>query len=346
MKTYRAAIIGLGRMGSTIDDEVVGYPAVALPYSIAASCRAIPNLELVAGADLLAEKRDAFRERWGVDALYEDFREMIRQEEPDLVAICTKAENHAELGCAVAELGAPMMFLEKAMACSMLEADALRDAVKKAGCAFNTGVLRRFDSRYHEARRRIERGEIGEPKVAVHYAASSLLHGHIHSLDTLMYLLGDPQVISIYGELQPRDLDLSANRLDSDPRATYQVEFEHGLEGYSLPVGQWDFEIHGSEGILRGCNNGVDWSIRRPQPVGTKFRTYVEEQLPPPDSRSATQYCLEDLISAHEEGRPTLGHIDIAHHCTEACLAVAESHRIGQRVTLPLDNRDLYVFHV
>ncbi len=37
MKTYLVAIVGLGRMGSTIDEGVVDYPVVTLPYSIAAS---------------------------------------------------------------------------------------------------------------------------------------------------------------------------------------------------------------------------------------------------------------------------------------------------------------------
>ena len=48
-KTYRVAIIGLGRMGSTIDDErPAGFP----PVSIAAACAASPRLEVVAGADI------------------------------------------------------------------------------------------------------------------------------------------------------------------------------------------------------------------------------------------------------------------------------------------------------
>ena len=56
---------------------------------------------------------------------------------------------------------------------------------------------------------------------------------------------------------------------------------------------------------------------------------------------------LEDLVSAYESGRPSLGNIDITHHITEACLAVAESHRRGgEWVSLPITNRDLYVFHV
>ncbi|MBT7551656.1 MAG: Gfo/Idh/MocA family oxidoreductase, partial [Gemmatimonadetes bacterium] len=142
MTTYKVAIIGLGRMGSTIDDE--GHFEV--PYSVAASTKASTRLELVAGADLQSEKRDAFAERWNV-AVYEDFREMITAEKPDLVAVCTAAclpkpankapdansrsDSHADLAVAVADLGVPMLFVEKAMASSMQRADEIRDAVKR-----------------------------------------------------------------------------------------------------------------------------------------------------------------------------------------------------------------------
>ena len=62
MKRYRVGIIGLGRMGSTIDDE--GHSTQ--PYSIAASCRASDRLEVATAADLRPERREAFSERWGV----------------------------------------------------------------------------------------------------------------------------------------------------------------------------------------------------------------------------------------------------------------------------------------
>jgi hypothetical protein len=65
MKQYRVAIVGLGRMASTIDDEVAGYPAVHLPYSIAAACAASEHLQAVTGADTDPAKQAAFRERWG-----------------------------------------------------------------------------------------------------------------------------------------------------------------------------------------------------------------------------------------------------------------------------------------
>ena len=58
----RVAIIGLGRQGSTICDEM---PAGSPPYGIAGACRQSSVLEVVAGADLLEDKRSAFQERWG-----------------------------------------------------------------------------------------------------------------------------------------------------------------------------------------------------------------------------------------------------------------------------------------
>ncbi len=346
MKTYRVAIVGLGRMASTIDVEVIDYPAITLPYSIAGACQASERLDIVAGADILAEKREAFGKKWGVKALYEDYLEMIAKEEPDMVAICTRGELHAEMSIRTAEAGVPMIFCEKAMACSMREADAVLEACKKNNVAFNTGVLRRFDSRYHLMRKLIEDGEIGQPRVAIHYAGSSLLHGHIHSIDTLMYLLFDPMVEAVRGELRPKSLKIENNRLDSDPSAVYYIEFAGGLEAWTIPAGHWDFEVIGTAGAIKGMNNGTDWSIRKPVSLG-RHTIFREAQYPPCEPRSSTLYCLEDIVNAYEEERPALGNVEVTHRATEICFAVAESHRQGgARVTLPLENRDMYIWHV
>ena len=346
MKKYRVAIVGLGRMASTIDDEVRDYSAITLPYSIAASCQEIDRIELAAGADILPEKREAFGQKWGVQALYEDYLEMIAQEEPDLVAICTKGELHAEMAIRVAETGVPMIYLEKAMACSMKEADAILEACQRNKALFNTGVLRRFDSRYHKARELIENGEIGQIKAVVHYGATNLLHGHIHSVDTIMYLLGDPAAKSVWGELKPRDTKIENNRLDRDPSAIYHIEFDGGVEAWTVPAGMWDFEIWGTGGCIRGMNNGMDWAIRKPFKLNDKRSIFRESPYPDHEVRSATVDLLKDLIDAYEEGRPTLGNVEVTHRATEICLAIAESHIQGKRVELPLSNRELYIWHV
>jgi predicted dehydrogenase len=345
MKTYRMVIVGLGRMGSTIDAEVEDYPSITLPYSIAASAKAIPRLDLVAGCDLIPAKNEAFRRKWGVAKTYTDYQAMLDAEKPDVVAICTPGTLHARMTVTAAESGARMIYCEKAMACSMKEADSVRDAVTRRHVAYNTGVLRRFDPRFHRARELIRAGKIGTPRAVVHSASATLLHGHIHSIDTTLFLLGDGKVKTVWGELRPRDIVIEGHRYDKDPLAIYQLELEGGVEACTVPAGTWDFEVLGDEGTLRCLNNNMDWSLRTRRPLGKKFHTFEPEDLPPVPPRSATVACLLDLLDAHESGRPTLGHVDIAHHATEVCLAVAESHRRGQRIELPMKDRELYIRH-
>ena len=364
MKTYRVGIIGLGRMGSTIDDE--GH--TPLPYSIAAACRASDRLEIAAGCDLRLERREDFSRRWGVHAFYGDFREMVRQERPDLVAVCTTAsglqkpareapdasfrgDSHAELAVALAELGVPMLYVEKAMASSMAAADDIREAVTKNGTVFNTGVLRRFDNRYEVVRDAVLRGDVGKPRAAVHYAQSSLMHGHIHSIDTLSWLIGDPAITSVRGEIVPRDYVIEGDHIPYDPIATYELAFENGVRAWSIPAAGWEYEIIGTEGTIRSLNNGAGASLRRaPLDDGDdrgRRRTWEEAPFEFVTPKSTVVSCLEDLVRAYETGGQSLGHVEITHHITEACIAVAESHRRGSAwVDLPLASRDLYIWHV
>ena len=363
MKKYRVAVIGLGRMGSYIDDELRDRPAAVLPYSIAACCAANERFELVAGADILSDRRAGFAERWGVEAVYEDYEEMIEKEQPDLVAVCTTAtglqkpvhrapsadfrgDAHAEMSVRVAEMGVPMLFVEKAIACSVGAADRVLEACRKHGTVLNSGVLRRFDNRYRILRDLIEQGEIGEPLGAVGYAGSSLMHGHIHSIDTISYLLGDPQISEVKGELRPRDIKIENNRLDEDPQATFEIAFANGMGGWNVPAGQFEFEVIGTEGSVRSLNNGAGSEMRKAG-EGVRKAIWGPAPIPPVPVSSSMLSCLEDLVDAHESGRPSTGNVEVTHRVTEACLAVAESHRQGGAwVKLPLENRDTYIFHV
>ena len=136
----------------------------------------------------------------------------------------------------------------------------------------------------------------------MHYAATNLLHGHIHSLDTLSFLLGDPKVTSVRGELFPRDLKIENNRLDKDPNGIFQVTFENGVEATSVPAGPWEFEVLGTLGSVRVLNNGGGVRMRKATPE--KRNSFADVEWMSPPTHSTTQFCLEDLVDAYEEKRP------------------------------------------
>ena len=85
----RAAVIGLGRIASTWDEERSKYDGWHLPHAHIGCMAAVPEIEIVGLSDTWSEQREAARAKWGIDALYADYREMLAKTRPQIVSICT-----------------------------------------------------------------------------------------------------------------------------------------------------------------------------------------------------------------------------------------------------------------
>ena len=105
MGSYRGAVIGCGRIGSTIDDEHVAKPQFRYPRAHAPAMIEAKGIDLVAASDLSTDQLDDFKRRWDVTALYTDYREMIAKEQPDIVSVTTRAEERADVVMGVARNG-------------------------------------------------------------------------------------------------------------------------------------------------------------------------------------------------------------------------------------------------
>src|SRR6478735_11146901 len=159
---YRVGIIGLGRIASTIDDEVQGHPSVMLPYSHMACYAEVDQVDVVAGADPFEEQRNDFRGRWGVQEMYADYKEMLANEQLDIVSVTTSAKPRPAIVRDVAAAGVKAIFAEKPLAISLAEADAMVADCQARGIALAVGCTRRWDSWWTEARRLIADGQIGQ----------------------------------------------------------------------------------------------------------------------------------------------------------------------------------------
>lgn len=197
---------------------------------------------------------------------------MIAATRPDLVAICTAAclpkparscadpllrpDAHADLCIAVSNLGVPMIFCEKAIASSLDRLDEIASAFRRNGTKLATGQFRRYDARFEAIRDAIAAGKIGSPTGAVFFGRTSLMHGHIHTIDTLQFLLGDPGIARVRGELHGVNAKSFQrnNHLAEDPDATYELEFKNGVRAASVVTGRganYEFEIVGTNGRIR-----------------------------------------------------------------------------------------------
>ncbi|MEM3692698.1 MAG: Gfo/Idh/MocA family oxidoreductase [Candidatus Bathyarchaeia archaeon] len=343
-KRYKACLIGCGRMGATIDDEVRGRPdsVLYLPYSHAAAYKSLENVELVAVADVVAEKVEAAKQRYGVPRGYTDYKEMIEAEKPDIVSIATRPSTHASITIFAAEHGVRGIYCEKPLCCSMAEADAMMKACQSHGVKFNYGTQRRYMPLYKKIRELIEGGELGDIQCIVGLCGfGGVQWTHTHTTDMLMFLAGDAEVEYVQGNVAVDDADFDDNRIETDPRLLLgYVKFRNGVLGYIVPGLGYEFEVCGKRGKIRTLNNGLGCQLWK----AGKWNILEETSFPKLKVESGTVNCIRDLIEAIETGRETKGNIFLARRSQEIAFGFVESHsKGGARISMPLENRSLRI---
>lgn len=187
-KKWRAAIIGTGRIASLLEKD----PLRSKPHTHASWYHHHPAVELVAGADLEEERLEAFGKDWKIDAkhLYEDFREMLKAETPDIVSVCAYAPQRKEMVLAALEHGAKALWLEKAIGCSIAEADAIADAILAAGAKAIVDYPRRSASIYRGVKAIIDEERFGRLLSIQVSMNGQLIHTGTHAFDVLHYWCG------------------------------------------------------------------------------------------------------------------------------------------------------------
>ena len=125
---------GMPDLRSDMDPPLRAHPGrEGLPDSHAGGLVAHPRTELVAGCEINEDRLAAFGERYGVTALYTDYREMLQAERLDFVCVCTRTDDRPEATALAVEFGAKGILTEKPMAHSLAEADRMVDVCRDAG---------------------------------------------------------------------------------------------------------------------------------------------------------------------------------------------------------------------
>ena len=342
--TYRVGLVGCGRMGTTIDDEVRDRPnaKLFLPYSHAAAVVACERTDLVAVSDPVADKAETARSRFGAQTAYEDPEEMIRQEGLDIVCIATRPSPHAPITQFAAEHGVRGIYCEKPLCNSMAEADRMAAAIHKHGVKFNYGAQRRYVRMYRNLLDMIAAGQIGELQAVIAYCgASAAQWGHTHAADMLLMLAGDGPVDWVQGTARFEAADWDGDRLTLDPPIeTGTIRFANGVTGSLVPAGGYEFEASGTQGKLRTLSNGSSYTWRRVGEHGD-LEDAVGPNVP---IESGTLRAMDDLVRALDDDAPTQGGIEVACRSQEIILGLVASHRAhGARVPMPLTDRALSI---
>ncbi len=359
---YRVGIIGCGRMGGTIDDEVTDWslPDFVLPYGHVNGYAAVPETQVVAAADVDGEKLNRWCDRFGVPQRYTDFRDMILKEGLDIVSVTTGSSRRSEPILFASDHGVRGIYAEKPLCASVQELDTVVETCRRNGTHLAYGAMRRYWAGFETARRVIESGQLGPPRAVVYAATNAkrtschVLHGGSHFVDVLMYMLGDPEPAWVQAELNDHGGgDIKATegadgglRVEQDPViVSATVGFDNGTRMVFTDLCDGEMEVTCERGILRGWGDSSGYRMRRL--VGTPWSgdwVWEDVSFPAWKGHSGTVAIIRDLIRSIETGRPGRSNVEIARRGMEILFGMVVSQRRGGvRVNLPLEDRKISV---
>ena len=239
---------------------------------------------------------DEISERFGAPAsAYDD---LLANPAVDAVCICTPSGYHAQQAIAAASSGKHVL-VEKPMALSLADADAMIAACRANGVQLGVCLQRRAEPLFRRVHDAIHGGDLGEITLGVvtmpyfrgepYYAQAEwrgtwamdgggvLMNQGIHIVDLLLWFLGDPVEVHAFADSRHRSVEIEdtagavlrfANGSVATITATVATEpgFPHRLEVYGTNGG---IQIEGESVLRWGLADESKQSVE-PWPVATE----------------------------------------------------------------------------
>ncbi len=165
--------------------------------------RGLPNVEVVAHVDSNAESLEEKLSYTEAKRHYRSCDEMLREESPDIVVICSRHPNdHLKQIEAVAEKGCHV-YCEKPLAATLQDVDRIIAVSERTGIKIGMAHPARHALAFRAMKKMIEMGEIGEP-LTIHGrgkcdhrgGGEDLVVLGTHILDLMVFFFGQPVYVS------------------------------------------------------------------------------------------------------------------------------------------------------
>jgi len=350
-----------------IGTAIIGCGHIANAH--ASALASLGNSRLVAFCDVIEERARDFAQRYGGKKWYRDFNDLVRDPEVEAVSICTPHPLHAPPAIAAAEAGRHVI-VEKPMAATLRQADAMVEACEKAGVRLGQIFQRRFMPACSMTKKAIEDGKMGQPifveakcmtyRDKAYYemdpwrgwwdreGGGVLMNQAPHEIDLMLWLAGSP-VDCLFGVCE----NLTHPYRPIEDNAAAVLRFKSGAVGLlggsvsvsHLPTfklfapnayGGSEISVYGSNGScisLRGIDPFwvLNWAI-----PGEEDKTDAWRRQQLGDKRNFHALQLQEFLEAIAEDRePAVTGRD-GRNALEVIIAVYLSQKTGEKVAFPL----------
>lgn len=325
------------------------------------------NLEITAVCDVLPERMESVLEKHGLERSseikrYTDYRQMISENEIELISIATQSGLHAEIALYCIEHGIHVI-IEKPMAMSMEDADRIislseEKNVKVCACHQN-----RFNIAVQELRRALEAGRFGKlSHGSIHVRwnrnreyyeqapwrgtwaqdGGALMNQCIHGIDLLRWMFGN-EVEEVYGQtrqqfheyLEAEDIGMAVVKFKNGAIAT--IEGTTNVYPKNMEETLYIFGEKGTVKIGGKSTNNIDvWDFADEMEEDCEKKGLIEMASNVYGNGHTSLFA--DMIDAIQNDRNPYVDAIAGRNALELVLAIYKSQKTGQTVRFPLEH--------
>lgn len=348
--------------GKKIGFGLIGAGAIG-PFH-AEAIHDIPDANFVGICDTDLGRAKALAEKFSVDYVCDDYHELLKRDDIDIVNVATPPFANEEITAACAKAGKHLI-VEKPMSVTLKEADNMIEACNKAGVKL--GVI--FPMRYHETSKQIktmvEEGKLG--KMVLGHASTkwyrskeyydvagwrktwkgqgggALPNQAIHAIDMLQWIMGPVDSLTAYYDTLTHDIEVEDNAVaiirfknralgiieastSVYPGFPRRMEFSGELGTVVMKAGELE--------LIAIQNEDIKIS-------GGPEKDYIDKRLgdcsygPTHQSPDPHRYQIEEFMQAIQEGREPFVNGEEGRKAMEIIAAIYQSSRTGKEIRFP-----------
>jgi len=341
----KLGLIGCGSIAQTVHLNILTH---------------LPQVELAALAEPDSQRR-ATAQRQAPDAIaFTDYNALLERSDVDGVVICLPSALHAEVAIAALELG-KHVYLEKPIALTSQEAEAVITAWKQSRVIGMIGFNYRFSPLYRAARRAIQAGQLGKlvsARAVFSYPIGTapvwkqqrasgggiLLDLALHDIDLVRFLF-DADIETVAAEVR--------SHLYEDDTAALQLGLSDGmviqLFTSMSTVDEARWEIYGQQGKLtadRYRETSIDITPpHRPysrsaqlyNSLGAALRSLNPRKILAPTLEPSYRQALAHFVAAIQTGQSAHPDFTDGHRALAIIEAVEAAAQSGNVIAVKTD---------
>jgi len=329
----------------------VGLVGTGIGKLHAAGIAKMPELAQLAAVCGLDENAQIVGKQYGAGYVTDRYEDLLNDSSIDVIDLCVPHIQHLPLAVVAAEAGKHIL-IEKPLARTLVEADQIIAAARKAGVHLMTGHNQRYYAHHAKAKELLDAGAIGKPYmivVSVHVyghidgfrrflneaGGGTLIDSGVHRFDLIRWLMGE--VETLYAQTG-RFLQM---QMEGEDCAVVTMRFRSGAIGsFSCswsakgPRPEETLQIFGPQGAILTEDHTCSLRLSSENPpAGLKD---VREFVFPVDQAESIRRGIEAFMISLQCGKepPITGEDGRA--SLELSMASYESARTGLPVHLPL----------